>query len=94
MNAIRVKRRIDSDTVQIPELQGMIGKEVEIIVLEEQTALNMDPQAFWKGKTVDELAAEQGIGPISTLESPVASQFTAEDFEGFDETIQRWRAEK
>jgi hypothetical protein len=35
MNAIRIHRQIDSDTLQIPELRPLIGKRVEIIVLEE-----------------------------------------------------------
>ena len=35
MNAIRIRRTIDSETLTIPELRGLIGREVEIIVLEE-----------------------------------------------------------
>jgi hypothetical protein len=35
MNAIRIRKTIDSDTLYIPELKGMIGRTVEIIVLEE-----------------------------------------------------------
>jgi hypothetical protein len=95
MNAIRVRRKIDSETLHIPELRGMIGREVEIIVLEDKPSSieGIDPQAFWKGKTVDELAAEQGVGPLTSLESPVASKFTAEDFEGFDEALEAWRNE-
>lgn len=38
MNAIRIRKRIDSETVHLPELRSMIGKEVEIIVLEEISA--------------------------------------------------------
>src|SRR3954471_16271072 len=98
MNAIRIKRKMESDTIRIPELQSMIGTEVEIIVQPAATAPSsldeIDPQAFWKGKTVDELAAEQGVGPLETLTSPAASEFTAEDFEGFDETLEEWRREK
>ena len=33
MNAIRIRRTIDSETLRIPELRGLIGREVEIIVL-------------------------------------------------------------
>ena len=36
MNAIRIKRHLDSDTLHLPEVRGMVGKEVEIIILEEQ----------------------------------------------------------
>ena len=35
MNAIRIRKTIDSDTLHIPELKDMIGRTVEIIVLEE-----------------------------------------------------------
>jgi len=36
MNAIRIRRKLESDTPHLPELKPLIGKEVEIIVLEEQ----------------------------------------------------------
>ena len=35
MNAIRIRKRIDSETLHLPELRDMVGKTVEIIVLEE-----------------------------------------------------------
>ncbi len=38
MNAIRIRKRIDSETLHLPELREMIGKEVEIIVLDETPA--------------------------------------------------------
>lgn len=38
MNAVRIRKRVDSETMHLPELRAMIGKEVEIIVLEEQPA--------------------------------------------------------
>lgn len=36
MNAIRVRRRLDSHVIDLPEVESMVGKVVEIIVLEEQ----------------------------------------------------------
>jgi hypothetical protein len=35
MRVIRVHRCVESDTLQLPELREFIGKEVEILVLEE-----------------------------------------------------------
>jgi hypothetical protein len=35
MNALRIRRKLESDTLHLPELQPLIGKNVEIIVLEE-----------------------------------------------------------
>lgn len=34
MNAIRVRKKLESDTLHLPELQAFIGKEVEIVVSE------------------------------------------------------------
>ena len=35
MNAIRIRKHIDSDTPHLPELRALIGKTVEIIILDE-----------------------------------------------------------
>jgi hypothetical protein len=35
MNAIRIRKTIDSPTLTLPELQPYLGKTVEIIILEE-----------------------------------------------------------
>ena len=35
MNAIRIKRHLDSETLHIPELRPLLGKDVEIVVREE-----------------------------------------------------------
>jgi hypothetical protein len=35
MNAIRIRKKLDSDTLHLPELRPLIGKTVEIIVQEE-----------------------------------------------------------
>jgi hypothetical protein len=37
MHAIRIRRCIDSETLRLPELKGLVGKEVEIVILEEPT---------------------------------------------------------
>jgi hypothetical protein len=35
MNAVRIRRRLESDTLYMPELKPLVGKMVEILVLEE-----------------------------------------------------------
>ena len=35
MNAIRVKKHLDSETLVLPEIRSLIGKNVEIIVLDD-----------------------------------------------------------
>ena len=39
MNAIRIRKQIDSDTPHLPELRAFIGKTVEIIILDETPSL-------------------------------------------------------
>jgi len=34
MEAIRVFTKVESDTIRIPELTGLVGREVEIIVID------------------------------------------------------------
>jgi hypothetical protein len=43
MNAIRIRKTIDSETLQLPELKRFLGRAVEIIVLEEETASAIRP---------------------------------------------------
>jgi hypothetical protein len=37
MNAIRIRKTIDSETLHLPELKPLVGRTVEIIVLDEDT---------------------------------------------------------
>jgi hypothetical protein len=43
MNAIRIRRKLDSDTLHLPELRPLLGRTVEIIVLEEAPAPGVRP---------------------------------------------------
>jgi hypothetical protein len=43
MRVIRVHRCVESDTLQLPELREFIGKEVEILVLEETRSPSQQP---------------------------------------------------
>lgn len=36
MNAIRIRRTLDSETLHLPELKPLLGRTVEIIILEEE----------------------------------------------------------
>lgn len=44
---VRIHRRLDSDTLYLPELRPLIGKNVEIIVLEEPATPAMRGIADW-----------------------------------------------
>ncbi|XXX73190.1 hypothetical protein WMF30_36630 [Sorangium sp. So ce134] len=37
-NAIRIHTQVTSDTLHIPELSALVGKNVEVIILEDESA--------------------------------------------------------
>ena len=39
MEALRIKTHLDSDTLHLPQLGGLVGKDVEIIVFEDAPAI-------------------------------------------------------
>jgi hypothetical protein len=43
MNAIRIRKKLDSETLHLPELRPFLGQTVEIIVLGEETAPGIRP---------------------------------------------------
>jgi len=36
MQAVRIHKRVDSETIHLPALRPMIGRDVEIIILDDQ----------------------------------------------------------
>ncbi len=54
MEAIKIKKRISSDTIHIPELQKFIGKNVEIILLE------LPENKIGKPKTMNKFLSASG----------------------------------
>lgn len=58
MNAIRICKKLDSETLNLPELRSFIGQTVEIIVLGEESSPGHRPAAGnWDAalKAVEEL---------------------------------------
>lgn len=43
MNAIRIRRKLDSETLNLPELRSFLGQTVEIIVLMEEPVPGVHP---------------------------------------------------
>ena len=90
MKTIRVRRKLDSETLHLPELRPLLGKEVEIIVHEEGAAPTPGADEFWNPPSLEELARRQGVkhparGPYAT--------WTEDDFEGLEDALNDWRAE-
>ncbi|HQU42299.1 MAG TPA: hypothetical protein PK867_05780 [Pirellulales bacterium] len=54
---VRIRRKLDSETLYLPELRPLIGKNVEIIVLEEPLAAATPGSDDWEAaiKAVQEL---------------------------------------
>jgi hypothetical protein len=48
IQTIRIQTRIDSETLTLPELKPLMGKDVEIIVRERTQASKRDRSAFFE----------------------------------------------
>ena len=91
MNAIRIRAHVDSETLHLPELKALIGKDVEIIVIEETTVgANAGKEAPRK-KTLAEIAAEQGKKPITDVRSTLGAWPEEERNDGFEEDLRALR---
>ena len=44
MNAIRIRKTIESETLHLPELKPLVGRTVEIIVLPEEVRSDIQPR--------------------------------------------------
>ena len=88
MGAIRVRTRIDSDTLHLPQLRSLVGHTVEIIVV-DQDAIG-DGGAFWNAQTVDDLAKQQGVVGPTPLDQ-LYGDWSDEEFEGLEQAVRDWR---
>lgn len=74
MNAVRVRRKLESETLHLPELKPLVGKNVEIIVLEEAAPreaalaeMAADPQMQ---RELTQIAREFAPADMDGLEQP------------------------
>ena len=75
MEAIKIKTRLESETIRSPELRKLIGKRVEIIILEEtepNTALPKRQPGSAKGE----------ITVTNDFEKPLPIEIVQEFFKG------------
>ena len=91
VKAVRIRKTLDSPIPGLPELTPMIGKTVEIIVIEE-TGAGL-PFGYWESPTVDALRAAHGVEPVMSLDDLMGGWAEPID-DGFDEALSRWRHEE
>ena len=73
MHAIRVYRHVDSETLYLPELKELIGKEVEIVVLDgvdRSSPQNVERRDY---SALAEIAGQDLIDPEAYKEGRAAS---------------------
>ncbi len=63
MRAIRIHRRVDSETLRLPELRELIGKDVEIVVLEEPVSASRQPAGRRDYSALAQIAGQDLIDP-------------------------------
>jgi hypothetical protein len=70
MNAIRIKRKIDSETIHLPELKPFFGREVEILILDEASSSTSEVDRW---KPLFDIAGNDLIDPDAYKELRAAS---------------------
>jgi hypothetical protein len=93
MAPVRIRKHIDAPIPELPELTPMVGKTVEIIVVERPDVVENSPHDFWNPATLEELATAQGVGPATSLEQLRSREDMSNAFDGFEETLKQWRRE-
>ena len=73
MRVIRVRRRVDSETLQLPELRELIGKDVEILVLEEPSTAAGAAEGERDYSALARIAGQDLIDPDAYKELRAAS---------------------
>lgn len=73
MRAIRVFRHVDSETLRLPELRELIGKEVEIVVLEGEEQSPGPPARRPDYSALAEVAGQDLLDPEAYKENREAS---------------------
>src|SRR5258708_4268424 len=85
MAPVRIRKHIDAPIPGLPELTPMIGKTVEIIVVERPDSPQGAPHDFWNPGTLEELAADQGVGVATSPEQLRSHEDMSDAFDGFEE---------
>ncbi len=73
MRTIRVRRCVDSETLELPELRQFIGKEVEIVVLEGVPSRATGPVEKRDYSALLQIAGQDLIDPDAYKEIRAAS---------------------
>jgi hypothetical protein len=72
MHVIRIHKRLDSDTLHLPELKELIGKQVRITVVEE-VETSQSPKAGSRYDAFFELAGKDVVDPEAYKQLRAAS---------------------
>jgi hypothetical protein len=91
MNAVRIVKRLESETLHLPELRPLLGKDVEIIVL-DQSADPLESDEFWQNRSIEELEAMQGLSGPTDLNRIFGGWPEDQLDDGFERVLEQWRA--
>ena len=104
MSAIRILKHLDSETLHLPELRALVGKDVEIVVEERLPEQNgyvgpmfvptPPPDSLPPVKSLDEIMKEQGVKQPMTIERAAGHWPTEEKDDGFEAWIRQQRKEE
>ncbi|HWE92682.1 MAG TPA: hypothetical protein VG269_01800 [Tepidisphaeraceae bacterium] len=94
MNAVRIRKHLESQVLDLPEIAGMVGKTVEIIVLEDQQSATAAERGAWNSPTIGEQAAAQGTRPVQEFNSIVGGWPENQLNDGFETALDERRRQE
>ncbi|MDM8536648.1 hypothetical protein QUF70_07845 [Desulfobacterales bacterium HSG17] len=72
MHALRIKKQIDSEILYLPEFKNMIGKNVEIIILEESEKERSDADFFMPSTDSEEKKDKLSLPSLAEFRSSLS----------------------
>jgi len=104
MSTIRILKHLDSETLHLPELRSLVGKDVTILVEERMPEQKPyagpmftprpPPDSLPPVKSFDEIMKEQGVRQPMTVERAAGHWPKEEKNDGFEAWIRQQRKEE
>lgn len=101
MSTIRIHKHLDSETLHLPELKSLVGKDVEIMVWEKTDSTSeskshgriVPPPWTHVSKSIAQIAQEQGVPPKSVEQLDFGGWPEDQLDDGFEAAVRAWRQE-
>ena len=93
MNAVRIRKFLATPSTEFPELKPMVGKNVEITVLDESQLEESVSVSQIPVSAIEEFDAREGSPPVANFKEMLGGWPEEERDDGFEDAVRKWRRE-